>query len=50
MDLAAKFLEDEEFVRQFLENSHSRLLKSRVHTEKLLQENNIKYHDKGYGH
>ena len=50
MDLASKFLEDEEFVGQFLQDSHARLYKSRLHTEKLLRESNIKYHNKGYEH
>ncbi|KAM6511371.1 hypothetical protein FALCPG4_016376 [Fusarium falciforme] len=47
MDLAAKFLEDEAFVDQFLEKSRIRLQSGRVLTNKLLNEANINYHEKG---
>lgn len=48
MDLAAKFLEDQEFMDQFLQKSHKKLLQSRLMTEKLLEEAGIGYHEEGY--
>ncbi|EEU35186.1 uncharacterized protein NECHADRAFT_97577 [Fusarium vanettenii 77-13-4] len=47
MDLAAKFLEDEAFVDQFLEKSRARLHSGRALTDTLLKEANIDYHEKG---
>lgn len=47
MDLAAKFLEDQHFVKQLLDKSHRVLLKMRLLTEKLLDEAGIKYEKKG---
>lgn len=49
MDLAAKLLEDETFVDQFLEKSRTRLQSGRALTNKLLKEVNINYHEKGQG-
>lgn len=47
MDLAAKFLEDQDFVKQLLDKSHRVLFKIRLLTEKLLDEAGIKYEKKG---
>lgn len=47
MDLAAKFLEDRNFVKQLLNKSHHVLFKIRLLTEKLLDEAGIKYEKKG---
>ena len=47
MDLAAKFLEEEVFVDQFLEKSRTRLHSGRALTENLLKEFDIDYHEKG---
>ena len=48
MDLAAKFLEDQAFVRQFLQKSHHRLLQNRLLAEDLLSQAGISYHQEGY--
>lgn len=48
MDLAAKFLEDQNFVKQLLDKSHRVLLKIRLLTEKLFDEAGLKYEKKGY--
>ena len=47
MDLAAKFLEDQEFVFLFLQKSHRLLLQSRLLAEALLEQAGIGYHKKG---
>lgn len=47
MDLAAKFLEDEVFIDEFLKKSRARLHSGRVLTDKLLKEANIDHHEKG---
>ncbi|OGM48609.1 hypothetical protein ABOM_002012 [Aspergillus bombycis] len=47
MDLAAKFLEDQEFVAKFLQRSHHRLLQSRLLAEDLLSREGIGYSQKG---
>lgn len=48
MDLAAKFLEDQEFVTNFLEKSQRLLLQSRLLAEKLLTQAGVNFHQKGY--
>jgi hypothetical protein len=48
MDLAAKFLEDQDFVVQFLAKSHRLLLQSRLLAEELLTKSGISFHQKGY--
>ncbi|KAI1136382.1 acc synthase [Hypoxylon sp. FL0543] len=48
MDLAAKFLEDQEYVAKFLEKSQKLLLHSRVVAESLLTHEGILFHEKGY--
>lgn len=47
MDLAAKLLEDQDFVKQLLDKSHRVLFKIRLLAEKLLDEAGIKYEKKG---
>lgn len=47
MHLAAKFLEDQDFVKQLLDKSHRVLFKIRLLTEKLLDEAGIRYEKKG---
>ncbi|KAM3071737.1 hypothetical protein ACMFMG_009607 [Clarireedia jacksonii] len=47
MEIAAKFLEDQDYVKQFLTKSHREILKSRLLTEQLLTEANVLYSDKG---
>lgn len=48
MDLAAKLLENEQFVDELLEKSRQRLYEQRLVGEKLLTEAGIKFHNKGY--
>ncbi|VUC33965.1 unnamed protein product, partial [Clonostachys rosea] len=47
MALAAKFLEDRQFVHQFLQKSQSKLLQGRLYAEELLKQTDIPFHDKG---
>ncbi|EHK48023.1 hypothetical protein TRIATDRAFT_316156 [Trichoderma atroviride IMI 206040] len=47
MDLAAKFLEDQNFVKQLLDKSHRVLFKIRLLAEKLLDEAGLRYEKKG---
>ncbi|KNG84798.1 hypothetical protein ANOM_006713 [Aspergillus nomiae NRRL 13137] len=47
MDLATKFLEDQEFVAKFLKRSHHCLLQSRLLVEDLLFQEGISYSQKG---
>jgi 1-aminocyclopropane-1-carboxylate synthase len=48
MEIAAKFLEDQDYMKQFLAKSHREILKSRLLTEQLLGEANVSYSDKGF--
>jgi hypothetical protein len=48
MSLAAKLLEDQAFVAQFLAKSHCCLLESRLLAEDLLTNGNITYYREGY--
>ncbi|KAI0445492.1 PLP-dependent transferase [Xylaria telfairii] len=47
MEIAASFLENQEFIRSFLEKSHARLLHNRLVAESLLSQAGIGSHDKG---
>ncbi|XXH01270.1 hypothetical protein Hte_007624 [Hypoxylon texense] len=47
MDLAAKLLEDQDYVAKFLEKSQNLLSQSRLLAEKLLTEAGIQFHEKG---
>ncbi|KAK6953322.1 hypothetical protein Daesc_005625 [Daldinia eschscholtzii] len=47
MDLAAKFLDDQEYVTKFLEKSQSLLLRNRLIAEELLDQAGVGYHKKG---
>lgn len=48
MHLAAKLLEDQTFVLQFIEKSHRLLLQNRLLAEDLLARAGINYHQEGY--
>ncbi|KAK7215675.1 hypothetical protein V2G26_003678 [Clonostachys chloroleuca] len=47
MDLAAKFLEDRQFVHQFLQESRRMLLQGRLYAEELLKQTDIPFHNQG---
>lgn len=47
MEIATRFLEDQEFVTRFLQKSHEALRDSRVFAEKLLKQEGFEYHDEG---
>lgn len=47
MEIAARFLEDQEFVSKFLQKSHESLRDSRVFVEQLLKQEGFEYHDQG---
>ncbi|PQE11434.1 1-aminocyclopropane-1-carboxylate synthase 1 protein [Rutstroemia sp. NJR-2017a BBW] len=47
MEIAAKLLEDQDHMKQFLAKSHREILKSRLLTEQLLSDANVSYSDKG---
>jgi hypothetical protein len=47
MDLAAKFLEDQQFMQFFLRKSQRELLRSRLLTEDLLKAAGLKFHENG---
>lgn len=49
MEIAAKMLEDREFIRGFLSKSHTALRDSRMLAERLLDQNGIDYYKPGYG-
>jgi hypothetical protein len=48
MEIAAKLLEDQDHMKQFLAKSHREILKSRLLTEQLLSDANVSYSDKGF--
>lgn len=48
MDLAAKLLEDQDYLSGFLEKSQRRLTESRLLVEELLTKAGISFHQKGY--
>ncbi|GAP84010.1 putative classes I and II family [Rosellinia necatrix] len=47
MEIAASLLEDQDYIRSFLEESHARLLQNRLLAESLLSRAGIDFHDKG---
>ncbi|KAI3318157.1 PLP-dependent transferase [Xylariaceae sp. AK1471] len=47
MEIAASFLEDQEYIRTFLETSHAGLLRNRLLAESLLSQAGIRFHDQG---
>ncbi|KAH8897571.1 PLP-dependent transferase [Thozetella sp. PMI_491] len=48
MEIAARLLEDQNFVAQFLEKSHRLLLQTRLLAEELVSREGIAYHEPGY--